>query len=211
MYSSELQMEFQLLKPLTKEKRQFAVKIKMQENLGIFLTEKENFKLTVYSTSPSVEELWATGVTLELMKAPQIKHSQRLFWRTSALLTLLAWDGFMKTTDIQAYCTNLKYQIVTVSYLLFLPAISFTLTATNTAVEVFLSFLFSHLVTFQFQHFSNYCTSLFWLLHPPSRTPQVFSTQFLFSIVYSLKNEISLMRKPQYTKLDDWLKLLLED
>lgn len=50
-------MEFQLLKPLTKEKRQFAVKIKMQENLGIFLTEKENFKLTVYSTSPSVEEL----------------------------------------------------------------------------------------------------------------------------------------------------------
>lgn len=183
----------------------------MQENLGIFLTEKENFKLTVYSTSPSVEELWATGVTLELMKSPQIKHSQRLFWRTSALLTLLAWDGFMKTTDIQAYCTNLKRQIVTVSYLLFLPAISFTLTATNTAVEVFLSFLFSHLVTFQFQHFSNYCTSLFWLLHPPSRTPQVFSTQFLFSIVYSLKNEISLMRKPQYTKLDDWLKLLLED
>lgn len=155
MYSSELQMEFQLLKPLTKEKRQFTVKIKMQENLGIFLTEKENFKLTVYSTSPSVEELWATGVTLELMKSPQIKHSQRLFWRTSALLTLLAWDGFMKTTDIQAYCTNLKYQIVTVSYLLFLPAISFTLTATNTAVEVFLSFCLLTWLLFSFSTFQT--------------------------------------------------------
>lgn len=54
VYSSELQMEFQLSKPLTKEKCQFTVKIEMQEILGIFLTEKENFKLTVYSTSPKV-------------------------------------------------------------------------------------------------------------------------------------------------------------